>query len=32
MSSVADRIRKGDRVVELPAGKAQKPAMGPPAR
>lgn len=32
MSSIADRIRKGDRVDPLPAGKARKPAMGPPLR
>ncbi|HEY5995888.1 MAG TPA: hypothetical protein VIU29_02660 [Candidatus Deferrimicrobiaceae bacterium] len=32
MSSVADRIRKGDRVVEIPPGQAGKPAMGPPLR
>jgi hypothetical protein len=32
MSSVADRIRKGDRIVVIPPGQAGKPAMGPPLR
>lgn len=30
MSSPADRIRKGDRVVPIPPGKARRPVMMPP--